>query len=49
VSVLAINALSYPEGMALDNINNQVLVGDRNLSAVLAVQLDTGERVFLSK
>ena len=43
------NALITPQSITLDVANNRALVVDSNLKAVVAIQLDTGERVIFSR
>jgi len=45
----SINALTFPRSLVLDNANNQVLVMDDILDTVMVIQVDSGERVILSK
>lgn len=43
------NAFSYPRDIALGAANNRAIVTDESKPALLAVNLETGERVFYSK
>lgn len=43
------NALINPSSLVLDSVNNVVLVSDVTLQAILAIDLMTGQRVFLSR
>jgi len=44
-----VNLFNAPISMALDDSNDRVLVLDEDLAAIIAVQVDSGERLFLSK